>query len=96
MGDVAPLIDTVSPGWIIANDAMLVLVALAPALMLGWYLATLAMDRICPPPAGSEGAAKNGNGYSSPESDQRQRDQDEANRLRAEALELAKGKPGEP
>lgn len=99
---ITPVINVVDPRWVWANDITLLIVFFAPALSLGWYLITLAIEQINGPADAAADvdvpakAVENGNGYSSmPEGSttdaaQRQQDQDEENQLHAKALELAK------
>eukprot|EP00325_Prymnesiales_sp_UTEX-LB-985_P023058 CAMPEP_0174724940 /NCGR_PEP_ID=MMETSP1094-20130205/44457_1 /TAXON_ID=156173 /ORGANISM="Chrysochromulina brevifilum, Strain UTEX LB 985" /LENGTH=85 /DNA_ID=CAMNT_0015926235 /DNA_START=126 /DNA_END=383 /DNA_ORIENTATION=- len=79
-----PMIESIDPGWIIANDITLLFVTIAPVLTLAWYWATLA----CCPTSEKVAPADNG---ADPIVDRRQQDQAEENQLRANALELAKG-----
>ena len=103
MNEIAPGDDTmtINPGWIWANDSALVIACLAPITTLGWYLATLAVERFCgvKPSKTADGSS---NGRSEPKAellggaarsdDQRQRDEAEDARLKSEALAKAQAK----
>jgi hypothetical protein len=100
MAEIVPLIDPVSPGWIYLNDGILLLVFFSPVLSLGWYWMMVALgwdsgaggSSVSP----ADNGGSNGNGHSSPDAGQRLRDQEEEDKLHADALALAKGKPDEP
>jgi len=91
----------INPGWIWANDSALVIACLGPIISLGWYMATLALERFCgvKPSSAADGGS---NGRSEPKAellggaarsdDQRQRDEAEDARLKSEALAKAQGK----